>query len=541
MRGELEMTVPRWIKFCWMAGLGLALAAVEVPAPVRRLTHSQYNHTVRDLLGDETRPADQFPEEDFVNGFRNQSSAQDIPPLLAEAYNAAAERLARSAFLGGDDANHLLPSKPRSPGDAQCAAAFVRQFGLKAFRRPLTAAEQQRYTGLLIKEGTRRGDFLRGAQLVIEAMLQSPKFLFRLEGGGQWHDYETAGRLSYFLWDSLPDAQLLQAAAAGELATPEALDRQVRRMMGDARARQAVDEFVSEWLRFDLAANAVKDRTIYPQFTPELAAAMTEETRRLIADLVWNRRDFMDIFRANYSFLNSDLASLYGLPAPVNEFDRVQFPAGSERAGFLGQGTFLAATSKPGETSPTVRGYFIRQQFLCQEIPDPPPGTNSNLPPVTVARPQTNRERLKEHMLNATCLGCHSLMDPVGLGFEKFDAIGRHREKQSITFLPEHHGSNRYAKPVTVELDLDTTGTLSGSQNASFRSPQELGAVLAADAGCQECIVKQLFRYGWGRRETAADAPLIRRAAEVFRESGFRLKDVIMFLAKSMVMAERKG
>jgi uncharacterized protein DUF1592/uncharacterized protein DUF1588/uncharacterized protein DUF1595/uncharacterized protein DUF1587/uncharacterized protein DUF1585 len=539
MPGELEMTLSRWLTLGWLAAIGVTIAATDTSGPARRLTHSQYNHTVRDLLGDLTSPADQFPEEDFVNGFRNQSSAQDIPPLLAEFYNGAAERLARNAFLGGDDANHLLPAKPRSPGDAECAAAFVRQLGRKAFRRPLTAAEQQRYAALLVKEGTRSGDFLRGAQAVIEAMLQSPKFLFRLERGGEWHAYETACRLSYFLWDSMPDDQLLEAAASGALDTPQGLDLQVRRMIEDSRARQAVDEFVREWLRFDLAENAVKDRTIYPQFTPELALAMTEETRRLVADLVWNGRDFMDIFRANYSFINSDLAALYDLPAPANEFDRVQFPAGSDRAGVLGQGTFLSATSKPGETSPTVRGYFIRQQFLCQEIPDPPPGTNSNLPPVTSARPQTNRERLKDHMLNSTCMGCHSLMDPVGLGFEKFDAIGRRREKQSITFLPEHHGSNRYAKPVTVELDVDTTGALSNGGNSSFHSPRELGVILAAGAECQGCIVKQLFRYGWGRRETAADAPLIRRATDLFRESGFRLKEVIMFLAKSM--AERRN
>jgi len=529
------MNARRWIQIGIVGTIGLALAATDTHPTVRRLTHSQYNHTVRDLLGDETAPADQFPEEDFVNGFRNQSSAQDIPPLLAEAYNAAAERLARNAFLGGDDANHLLPRKPRSPGDAECAADFVRSFGLRTFRRPLTSAEQQRYSALLLKEATRSGDFLRGAQIVIEAMLQSPKFLFRLEQGGDRRGYEMASRLSYFLWDSMPDEELMRAAAAGSLSTPEGLDGQVRRMMTNAKARQALDEFVSEWLRFDLVLNTVKDRTLYPQFTPELAAAMTEETRRLVADLVWNDRNFMDLFRANYSFLNSDLASLYDVPAPANEFDRVVFPASSERAGFLGQGTFLASTSKPGETSPTVRGYFIRQQFLCHEIPDPPPGTNSNLPPVTAARPQTNRERLKDHVANATCMGCHSMMDPVGLAFEKFDAIGRHREKQSITFLPEHHGANRYAKPVTIQVEVDTSGTLTGVKGATFHSPVELGAILAGNAECQACIVKQLFRYAWGRRETAADAPVIRGATEVFRESGFRLKDVIMFLAKAMV------
>jgi hypothetical protein len=370
-------------------------------------------------------------------------------------------------------------------------------------------------------------------------MLQSPKFLFRLERGGEWHAYEMAARLSYFLWDTMPDDELTRAAASGELKTPDGLDRQVRRMIADRRAHQAVDEFISEWLRFDLVLNAVKDRTIYPQFTPELAAAMTEETRRLISDLVWNDRNFMDLFRANYSFLNSDLAALYDVPAPAKEFGRVEFAAASERAGFFGQGTFLAATSKPGETSPTVRGYFVRQHFLCHEIPDPPPGTNSNLPPVTAARLQTNRERLKEHMANATCLGCHSMMDPVGLTFEKFDAIGRHREKQAITFLPEHHGANRYSKPVTMELDVDTTGSLAGVKDASFRSPAELGTILARNADCQECIVKQLFRYAWGRHEKDADAAVIHRATEVFRESGFRLKDVIVFLAKAMAMEDK--
>jgi hypothetical protein len=533
MRGELEMSWRVWIQ---IGMIGLAMAATETAPQVRRLTHSQYNHTVGDLLGDETRPADQFPEEDFVNGFRNQSSAQDISPLLAEAYNTAAERLARNAFLGGEDANHLLPAKPRSPADPAAAAAFVRQFGLRAFRRPLTVQEQQRYTALLTSEASRTGNFLRGAQLVIEAVLQSPKFLFRLEPSGEPDAYRIAGRLSYFVWDSMPDDELFRAAASGTLDTPEGVDKQIRRMLDDPRARQAVDEFTSEWLRFDLVTSAVKDRTIFPQFTPELAAAMTEETRRLVDDVVWNDRNFMDLFRAGYSYLNSDLAALYELPAPANEFGRVAFPAESDRSGILGQGTFLASTSKPGETSPTVRGYFIRQQFLCQEIPDPPPGTNSNLPPVTAARPQTNRDRLQEHVQNAVCKGCHSMMDPVGLGFEKFDAIGRRREKQAITFLPEHHGANRYAKPVTVELVVDTHGVVAGMKDGTFDSPKALGAILGASGECQECIVKQLFRYAWGRRETAADAPLIGHATEVFRESGFRLKSLIAFLARAMAM-----
>jgi hypothetical protein len=521
MQGVLEM---KKTALFLIASTTLAFAAEPTAnRPLRRLTHSQYNNTVRDLLGDQTRPADTFPQEDFVNGFKNQIAAQDISPLLAEAYNTAAERLAKSAFLGGQDANHLIPCQPAAAG---CVEQFVRSFGLRAFRRPLTPAEIARYKSLF-----RDAPFQSGAQLVIEAMLQSPKFLFRVDGGA--NPYEIAAGLSYFLWDTMPDEDLFRAAATGELTAKPGIEKAVKRLIANPLARHAVDEFTAEWLRFDLVQSAVKDRTLFPQFSPELAIAMTEETRRLVADLVWNDRSFMDLFTAGYAYVNSDLASLYGVPAPANEFDRVRLPEATGRAGVLGQGTFLAQTSKPGETSPTVRGYFVREQFLCHQVPDPPPGTNSNLPPLRVDRSQTNRDRLKEHTTNRTCMGCHSMMDPIGFGFEKFDAIGRRREKQSIKFFPDRRAKDQ--TPVTVELELDTTGKVSGLANSDFRVPSELGRILANSAECQECVVKQLFRYAYGRRETDADGPVLKKATEVFRKSQFRLKALIMFLAESIV------
>lgn len=512
----------------------LLVMGAEAPGALRRLTHSQYNNTVRDLLGDQTRPADQFPQEDFINGFKNQSAAQDIAPLLAEAYNAAAERLARNAFQGGEDGRRLIPCKPTSADDPDCSSRFIRQFGLKAFRRPLTGTETRRYSDLFVREARKTGQFLQGAQLVIEAMLQSPKFLFHMERGprGECREYDTASRLSYFLWDTMPDEELFRGAAGGDLSAPAGVEKAVRRMIADPRAQQALDEFVSQWLRFDQVLNAVKDRSLYPQFTPELAVAMTEETKRLVADVVWNNRNFMEIFTADYGFLNSDLASLYSFPAPPNEFEKVRFPAGSDRAGILGQAMFLAMTSKPGETSPTVRGFFVRERFLCQQVPDPPPGTNSNLPPLTPARPQTNRERLQVHVSNPSCSGCHSLMDPIGFGFERFDAIGQRREKQHITFSPDRKSKGE--KPIEVELDLDTSAAVIGLPNSQFHSPRELGKILAASPGCQECIVRQLFRYAYGRRETSADRPIIQKALEVFRESRFLLKETMMFLANSI-------
>jgi hypothetical protein len=213
------------------------VAAEQSSTPsVRRLTHSQYNNTVRDLLGDQTHPADIFPQEDYVNGFKNQIAAQDISPLLAEAYQVAALKLAKAAILEGSDLRHRLPCAPKSAGDSECGSRFIRQFGLRAFRRPLDDAELHRYSGLLVKETRRTGQFMDGVQLVIEAMLQSPRFLFRLEGGSR--AYDVASRLSYFLWDSMPDEELFAAAASGELATTAGVEKEIPRMLADPRARR---------------------------------------------------------------------------------------------------------------------------------------------------------------------------------------------------------------------------------------------------------------------------------------------------------------
>src|ERR1035438_7655499 len=217
-------------------------------AVLRRLTHSQYNNTVRDLLGDQTAPANQFPSEDFVDGFKDQYNAQNLSPLLAEAYSTAAEKLAqnavRNAFRNGDP-HGLIPCKPSE----ECRVKFIRSFGQRAFRRPLDTGEAKRYTRLFASET----DFMKGAQLVVEAMLQSPDFLFRLDATSnpKWKPYAEIGRLSYMLWDSMPDAALMDAAANGELATPAGSEKISRRMLQDPRAHQALDEFTSEWLRFD--------------------------------------------------------------------------------------------------------------------------------------------------------------------------------------------------------------------------------------------------------------------------------------------------
>ncbi|PYV90075.1 MAG: hypothetical protein DMG05_11600, partial [Acidobacteria bacterium] len=389
-------------------------------------------------------------------------------------------------------------------------------------------------------------NFLRGAQAVIEAMLHSPNFVFWMEetSSPKWKPYATAARLAYFLWDTTPDEGLLDSAARGELDTPEGVERTARRMLDSPKAKGGLDEFVSQWLRFDRVLNAARERRYYPLFNRELATAMTEEARRFVGDLVWNDRNFMQVFTASYSFINSDLAAVYKVGPPPHDFDRVEFPPEAERAGLLGQTLFLTLTSKPEGTAPTGRGLFIREQFLCEQVPPPPPTVNANLAPVEESKPVTNRERLAAHTNNTMCAGCHNLIDPIGLGLEKFDAIGMRREKHKLLFYPvlESMVAARTAKPKIVELDLDTSGVVTGLKDSQFTSPRQLGQLLAGTSQCQECIVKQVFRYMAGRLDTPADRPLLNRALQDFQDSGFRFKELLVALTKTreLVPARRE-
>jgi mono/diheme cytochrome c family protein len=471
---------------------------------LRRLTHSQYDNTVRDLLGDRTFPSRQFPPEDFIDGFKNQYQGQSISPILADNYAAAAEKLA-SNWEGKD------------PGPQ-----FVRQFGKRVFRRPLTPEEETRY-GALYKQGK--------AKLALEAMLQSPAFLYRSETAAtpELRSYVRASRLSYLLWDTTPDDALIASAERGELNTAEGVETVARRMLADPRARQAADEFIAQWFRFDSIVTMVKERRAFPLFNRELALAMTEETRRLASELIWSNRSFMEFYTANYTFLNSDLAALYKLPVPADEFAKVTFPDTIDRGGgVLGHGSFLSLTSKPADTSITARGLFVREHILCQQVPQPPPGVNTNLPSAEEGKALTNKDKLKMHLSNPSCASCHNLIDPIGFGLEKFDGSGARREKARVE-LPKY---NRRLDSKFVDADIDNAGWVTGIANSEFKSPKELGPILAANPQCQECVVKQYFRYAMGRHETAADRPVIERITARFRDSGFKFQDMIVALVR---------
>jgi hypothetical protein len=332
----------------------------------------------------------------------------------------------------------------------------------------------------------------------------------------------------------MPDQRLFDAAARGELRSGDGLARIVKTMLDQPAARQAVDEFFAEWLRFDRVFGSVKDRRRYPEFTPELAAMMVQETRLLLGNLVWNDGNFMEAFTADYSFLNADLASVYGVPPPSGEFDRVRFPGDSHRMGLLGQASFLTANAGPVETSPTARGIFIREQFLCQHVPNPPPGVNTEVPEPTIEKPLPRRQRMQAHVENPTCATCHRLMDPIGFGLENYDAIGRWRDRELIEF----EISRRNTAEKKVELPIDATGEIAGIANGAFANPTQIGRLLANSRACQECIVKQAFRYAFGRLETPADRETIKTAFTAFRDSGFKFKELLIALVRSPQFVE---
>lgn len=518
-----------------IARLNSAGAPIKRAGVLRRLTHSQYNNTVRDLLGDFTRPADQFPAEDFLHGFTNQVEGQSVPPLLAEAYTIAAEKLAANAFRRGDE-HKLIPCKPVSNQDASCRDRFIREFGLKVFRRPLADKEVEGYAALFGSAAAAKGTFVAGAQVALEAMLQSPNFLFHLEEGpsGRWRQYGIASRLSYFLWDTLPNEDLLRAAGAGKLSGLGDIRVTAERMLDQPQAKRSLESFLAQWMRFDRVLAAVRNERQYLDFSTTLLPVMTAETRYLFNHLVWNRRNFMEIVNADYTFLSARLAQHYGMPAPPDEFAMVKYPPDSSRAGIFGHASILTLTGTPANTSPTSRGLFVREHLLCQSVPPPPPGVDTNLPAITAERPLTNKERLSVHLTNKSCASCHTLVDPIGLGFEKFDNIGRHREKLVVS-LPQQRDAvtNERREPQVFELPLDTSAHIQGIPNSSFSTPKELGAILANDPTCQRCIVKQVFRYATGRHEVEADKPYLDAMFEAFRRSDFRFLDLVLAVVTS--------
>jgi hypothetical protein len=393
--------------------------------------------------------------------------------------------------------------------------------GPRVFRRPLTDAETNGITEIIAGTGRALSSFEKGLAYGISRMLQSPAFLYRAsvgepdpEHGGQkrYTGYELATRLSYFLWDSTPDDLLLDAAKAGKLASYDGVNAEVTRMLASPKARDGLRAFVRQWLRLGELDLMQKDSKLFTTFTAELGPMAREETLRVFEDLVFERdADIREVMLGRRTFVTPKLASMYQVMAPsATGFAPIDLPEDSKRRGLLGQVSFLALYAHPTSSSATLRGKFVREKLLCVTIPPPPVNLNTALPEPTESA-KTLRERVKIHFTNPGCAGCHSMTDPIGLGLENFDGIGRERTKEN-------------------GVVIDPTGKLDG---VDFDGPISLARAIHDHPRFAPCITRKVYQFATGTTPEPAEEPTLSALNERFAAAGHRLKPLLAAIATS--------
>jgi hypothetical protein len=447
-----------------------------------------------------------------------------IPPARIPAERTYADHSLDLDLSAGDHAIELRRAAPDSsiylrhvtvtgPADLDaaaerpvrdaCATAFVESFAPRAWRRPLTTEEEAELAGFFAM-GQEGGFFFDGLRMALEYTLQAPEFLYHVEIGRPsadpalyaLDDYELAARLAYLAWGSSPDDELWNAASSGSLATPEQIRAQADRLFADPRAHETVRRFYEQWLQLDDLEYLTKDSELFPEFTSVVRAAMLEETRTFVDELVWNEGATMsDLLTADRTWLPEDLAGIYGASSGAG----VALPEG--RLGLLTHPSILAINSKPNSHSPVRRGVFVMRRILCTEPPKPPDDVDFNAPDRSTAL--TTRERFAEHATNARCAACHSQIDPIGFAFENFDGIGRFRVQEN-----------------GVDIDASAGVPSLGHPLGSFTGVPALARAIAESGEADECLTKQWLRYGLGRGEHELDQESMSELAGTLRAAG---------------------
>ncbi|HVJ16504.1 MAG TPA: DUF1588 domain-containing protein, partial [Polyangiaceae bacterium] len=455
---------------------------------------------VRALLGTALEPARDFPPDSPGGGFssnRGDAASQlGVEKLMLAAEALAAEAVTKLATLA--------PCTATTP-DAACARQFYTDFGRKAYRRNLDQSELDEL-GQLYSWGETNGGVSLAYQIVIERVLQSPHFFYHVERTGAplagtniapLTGASMADRLAAFIWHSLPDVALLDAAERGELDTPAGVAAQAERMLADAKGRDGVVEFFNQYLDIEKLPTTEKGGT-YPAYTPAVRAEMWNETASFV-DFVLRQGDakLETLLTSPLAMPSPNLAPLYGI-APGPTFAPMD---ATVRSGILTHPAVLAVHAHSDQSSPVRRGAFIRDRVLCTPLPDPPPDVNAN-PPV-VSPDATTRQRFEQHRALPTCASCHSLIDPVGFAFERYDGMGMYRTMDG-------------------SLPIDTTGALTGTQDidGAFQDGVELTRRFATSKQVRECMATQWLRYAVRRAEAPADACSQEQITKDFRESG---------------------
>lgn len=492
--------------------LGAEPAAEPQEPTLRRLTRAQYVNAMTALLGpDLFVPTSLEPDVEQGGLYALGAATSAISPRGIEQYESAAFELAAQALASPED---LVGCTPTGIVDDVCAAEVLGALGRRAWRRPVSAEELQVLVDLSGAAATELADFHDGLAYGVAAVLQSPWFLYRVELGvdGRLTALELATRLSFFLWNSLPDEILLAAAEAGELETAAQIAAQVDRMLDDPQAHEGVRALFTEMLRLHALDDLNKDPSVFPHMSPEVGPSAREQTLLTIEDLVFESdADFLTLLTTRRTYLDRTLAAIYDVRAPERDgFGLTELSGSGPRRGYLGQVSFLALEAHPVSSSATKRGAFVREVLLCQPVSPPPADVDTSIPEADADSP-TLRERIATHLEDPTCAGCHTLTDYIGLGLEQFDGLGLFRTTEN-------------GAPIDPSGDLD---------GVAFDDAWELAAAIRDDPAFAACLVETTWRYGAGHPVLGGERAAMNWLVDAFRLSDHSYRELLRTYASS--------
>ena len=494
------------------------------PALMRRLTETQFRATVADIFGPDVPVSARFERGLRSHGLVAVGTSEaGMSAFSIEQYDAAARSIA-AFILSEEQRVKYVPCRPQDDVfDEGCATRFVERYGPRLLRRPLAATDIGRFVDSARRGSAQLGSFHDGLAYALVGVMVSPEFLLRIErpermpeepGVWQLDAASRASRLSYFLTNSTPDEELLRAASAGELDAADTLTAQVDRLIASPRFNDAIRAFFGDMLEFELFDDLAKDPAIYPAFNSDVVEDAQEQTLRTITDhLVEQDGDYRDLFTTRTTWLTRALGVVYRLPVAARTgWEKSEFPASSGRAGIHTNISFLALHSHPGRSSPTLRGKAVREIFLCQEVPAPPPKVNfSVVQDSSSTNMPTARDRLQVHRQEPSCAGCHKVMDPVGLTLESFDGLGTHRTREN-------------------EALIDTSGDLDG---VDFNDTEGLAQALRNHPETPRCLVEKMYRFAVGRDTVWEERPYMDYLVATFAEKGYRVPELMRAIALS--------
>lgn len=506
------------------SGAGASGASTSASPLVRRLSRAELDNTLADLLGDTSAPASRLLPEDLYGPYDNDALGQLASGALIDSLDAMAADVA--ARVAGDAAlrARLVPCQPLSDSDADCYRQTVAALLPRALRRPVDDQDVAAYLPLLAlaneAEQTELPGFDMALSLLLRAVIQDPEFLYRVEAGNagaearQLTDFEIATRLSYLLWGTTPDPELLADAEAGRLRPLDERARVFARMWSDERTRRQLERFHAMWLGYRAIPHSAA-----------LAESFARETGALLGRVIFEEaQSYLHLFTFSETYVDSALAEHYGLPAPSQSEGWVSYPDGSGRAGILSHGSVLSAFGKFTDTSPTQRGIFVRTRLMCQDIPPPPPTVSADKPPAGTQDAVCKFDRYSEHRSSPACAGCHALTDAVGFGLENFDNAGRYRT----------HDEGLTQCTISGEGEITGVGT--------FRGPEQLGALLVDSDLIAPCVVQQFMQFALGREPdfSGADAALLSSLLADFRSQDHQFQRLVESFVMSDAFAQHR-